>query len=188
MKIKTFKFDTVYSIDKIRKFLKFLFLHIFTRMLYIKSIMRFELLQLNHIKQSPKKANTIFLLEFVGNFRGCVEHMFCYLIYNNCSLIKKFIHKNGLPSSKKVAFICFNKKLFKNDEKCVLFPVKRSLFVLKIYLNFFLDFFGYVKNGLMRKLRFQNWWHHRLGYLQLQYKYCPISHEVKAVRRRNLFC
>ena len=133
LNIKTLKFDTVYSIDKIWKSLKFLFLHIFSRMLYIKSIIRFELLQLNHIKQSPKKANTIFLLEFVGNFRGCVEHMFCYLIYNNCSLIKKFIHKNGLPSSKKVAFICFNKKLFKNDEKCVLVPVKMSLFVLQIF-------------------------------------------------------
>ena len=59
--------------------------------------------------------------------------MFCYLIYNNWSLIKKFILKNGLPSSKKVAFICFNKKSFKNDEKCVLFPVKISLFVLKIF-------------------------------------------------------
>ena len=59
--------------------------------------------------------------------------MFCYLIYNNCSLIKKFIYKNGFPSSKKVAFIWFNKKLFKNDEKCVLFPVKMSLFVLKIF-------------------------------------------------------
>ena len=59
--------------------------------------------------------------------------MFCYIIYNNWSLIKKFILKNGLPSSKKVAFICFNKKSFKNDEKCVLFPVKISLFVLKIF-------------------------------------------------------
>ena len=46
-------------------------------------------------------------------------------------MIKKFILKDGLPSSKKVAFIYFNKKSFKNDEKCVLFPVKMSLFVLK---------------------------------------------------------
>ena len=37
--------------------------------------MKFELLQLNHIKQSLKKANTIFLLEFVGNFRGYVEYI-----------------------------------------------------------------------------------------------------------------
>ena len=59
--------------------------------------------------------------------------MFYYLIYNNWSLIKKFVLKNWLPSSQKVAFICFNKKSFKNDEKCVLFPVKMSLFVLKIF-------------------------------------------------------
>ena len=76
--------------------------------------------------------------------------MFCCLI-----LIKKFILKNGLPSSKKVPFICFNKKPFKNDERCALFPVKMSLFVLKIF-QFFLEFFGYVKSGLVRKLRFQN--------------------------------
>ena len=42
--------------------------------------MRFELLQLNHIKQSPKKANAFFSLEFVGNFRGFVEHI-CFAIY-----------------------------------------------------------------------------------------------------------
>ena len=48
-------------------------------------------------------------------------------------MIKKFILKDGLPSSKKVAFIYFNKKSFKNDEKCVLFPVKMSLFVLKTF-------------------------------------------------------
>ena len=59
--------------------------------------------------------------------------MFCYLICNNWSLIKNFILKNGLPSNNKVAYIYFNKKVFKNDEKCVLFPVKMSLFVLKIF-------------------------------------------------------
>ena len=160
LNIKTLKFDTVYSIDKIRKSLKFLFLHIFTRMLYIKSIIRFKLLQLNHIKQSPTKANTIFSLEFVGNFKG---FMYCYLVYNNWSLIKTLILKNGLLSSKKVAFIWFNKKLFKNDEKSVLFPVK-MLFLFLTYSNFCLDLFGYVKSGLMKKLRFQNLWRHRLGY------------------------
>ena len=160
LNIKTLKFDTEYSIDKIRKSLKFLFLHIFTRMLYIKSIIRFKLLQLNHMKQSPKKANTIFSLEFVGNFKG---FMYCYLVHNNWSLIKTLILKNGLLSSKKVAFIWFNKKLFKNDEKSVLFPVK-MLFLFLTYSNFCLDLFGYVKSGLMRKLRFQNLWRHRLGY------------------------
>ena len=79
LNIKTLKFGTVNSMVKIWKPLKFLFLHIFTRMLYIKSIIRFELLQLNHIKQSPKKANTIFSLEFVGNFRGYVKHI-CFAI------------------------------------------------------------------------------------------------------------
>ena len=90
LNIKTLKFNKVHSIDKIWKSLKFLFLH----MLYIKSIKRFELPQLNHIKQSPKKANTIFSLEF--------DH---------------WLKSSFISSSKKVAFICFNKKPFKNDEK-----------------------------------------------------------------------
>ena len=130
LNIKTLEFDRVYSLDKI---FKVSLSHIFTKMLYIKSIIRPELLQLNHIKQSSKKANTIFFIRACWKFqRLCGRYMFCYLIYNNWSLIKKLVIKNGLPFSKKIAFVCFNKKPFKNDEKCVLFPVKMSLFVLKI--------------------------------------------------------
>ena len=73
--------------------------------------------------------------------------MFCCLI-----LIKKFILKNGLPSSKKVPFICFNKKPFKNDERCALFPVKMSLFVLKIF--YFLSWlFWLCENRLDEKTK-----------------------------------
>ena len=59
--------------------------------------------------------------------------MFCYLICNNWSSIKKFILKNELSFSKKPSFICFNKKPFKNDEKCVLCPVEMSRIGLKIF-------------------------------------------------------
>ena len=118
LNIKTFKFDTLYSIDKIWKSLKLLFLHIFTRMLYIKSIIRFELLQMNQIKQSPKS----FFIRVCWKFQTlCGTYMSCYLIYNNWSLIKKFVLKNGLSSSKKIAFISFTKKPFENYEKIFLF-------------------------------------------------------------------
>ena len=63
--------------------------------------------------------------------------MFCYLICNNWSLMKKFILKNELSFSKKPSFICFNKKPFKNDEKCVLCPVKMSRIGLKIFAFLF---------------------------------------------------
>ena len=54
--IKSLKFDSVNSIDKIWSFLKFLFL---TRMVYTKMIIKFELLQLNHIRHLPKKSTTL---------------------------------------------------------------------------------------------------------------------------------
>ena len=75
--------------------------------------------------------------------------MLCCLIYNNWSLIKEFI----LPSSKKVAFICFNKKPFRNNEKCVLLPVKISLFVLKIF-KFWSWLFWFCKKWLDEKTKF----------------------------------
>ena len=92
--------------------------------------------------------------------------MFCYLIYNNWSLIKKFILKNGLPSSKKVAFICFNKKSFKNDEKCVLFPVKISLFVLKIF-KFLFRLFWLCKKCLNEKTKVSKFMTSQTGILTI---------------------
>ena len=133
LNIKILKFDAVYLIDKIWQSLKFLFLHIFSRMLYIKSISDLSYCSLI-ISSSYLRKLIQFFIRVCWKFqRLCGTYMFCYLIYNNWSLIKKFILKNELPYSKKVAFICFNKKPFKNDEKCVLFPVKMSLFVLKIF-------------------------------------------------------
>ena len=139
---------------------------------------------------------SLFIFHFFSYFiificwkfqRLCGTYLFCYLICNNWSLIKKFILKDGIPSSKKVACISFNKKPFKMMKNVFYFLLK-CLFLFLRYLNFCPDFFGYVKNGLMRKPTFQNLLHHRLGYKQLQNVYCAISHELKAVRRWNLFC
>ena len=82
-----------------------------------------------------------FLLELVGNFRRYEEHLCFRSNLQYWSLIKKILLKIKLSPFKKVAFICFNKKPLKNDEKCFLFHVKSCP-----------DFFGHVKNGLMRKL------------------------------------
>ena len=164
LNIKILKFDTVYQIDKIWKSLKFLFLHIFSRMLYIKSIIRFELLQLNHIKQSPKKANTNFLLEFVGNLRGYVEHI-CFAVL--FTIIDHWFRSSSLKIDshlpKKLLLFVSIKSPLKMVKSVFCFLLK-CLFLFLRYLNCCSDFFGYVKSGLMRKLRFQNLWRHRLGY------------------------
>ena len=92
--------------------------------------------------------------------------MFCYLIYNNWSLITKFILKNGLPSSKKVGFICFDKKSFKNDEKCVLFPVIISLFVIKIF-KFLFWLFWLCKKCLNEKTKVSKFMTSQTGILTI---------------------
>ena len=159
LNIKTLKFDTVYSIDKTWKFLKFLFLHNFTRIFYIKSI-RFELLQLNQIKQSPKKANTIFSLEFVKNFRSYVKHI-CFAVW--FTIIDHWLKNSSSHLPKKLLLFALIKsplKIMKN----VFYFLLKYLFLFLRYLNFGLDFFGSVKSDSMRKLSFQNLWRHRLGY------------------------
>ena len=98
--------------------------------------------------------------------RLCETYMFCYLIYNNWSLITKFILKNGLPSSKKVGFICFDKKSFKNDEKCVLFPVIISLFVIKIF-KFLFWLFWLCKKCLNEKTKVSKFMTSQTGILTI---------------------
>ena len=94
-----------------------------------------------------------FFIRVCCNFqRLCGTYMFCYLICNNWSLIEKFILKNGLPSSKRVAFIFFNKKCFKNDQKCISFPFKISLFVLKTF-KFLSWLFWFCKKWLDKKTK-----------------------------------
>ena len=61
-------------------------------------------------------------------------------------------------------------------------------FALKaIFLSFCLDFLVIYKNGLIRKTRlmFENLSGHSLINKQLQYTYCLIPQEVKAIRQSN---
>ena len=81
-------------------------------------------------------------------------------------MIKKFILKDGLPSSKKVAFIYFNKKSFKNDEKCVLFPVEMSLFVLKTF-KFLSRRFWSCKKWLDKKTKVSKFMKSQTGILTI---------------------
>ena len=131
-------------------------------MLYVKRIIRLELLQLNHIKQSPKKANTIFSLELVGDFRGYVEHICLAILFKIIDLwLKSSSLKMDSQLPKKLVLFASVKSPL--NEKPFYFLLK-CLFLFLRHLNFCLDFFGYVKSGLMRKLRFQNLWRLRLGY------------------------
>ena len=146
MNIKSLKFD------KIWKSLKFLFVHIFIRILDIKRISRFKLLQLNHIRQLPKTTSKMFSLELIGNFRSYVEDIIFNLIYNNCLLIKTIVRKVVLSHSKKVVFTCYNKKPFKNM-KTVFYFMLKCLFLFLRNLLFFPDFSSHITSVLMRKLR-----------------------------------
>ena len=56
----------------------------------------------------------------------------------------------------------------------------KALFVFKV-LKFFSQLFSHVEKTawLEKESEFQNLWCRRLVNKQLQYTYCPISHEVK---------
>ena len=123
----------------------------------------------------------------------------------SCSLIKKkekkifeccgrnklkFINlkwiKVGLSPSKKNCVICFiesHLRMMKNAFNFIL----NALFVLKIF-KFLSWLLGHVEKTvwLEREGWFQNSWRHNLVNKQLQYTYCPISHEVKATKQLNL--
>ena len=134
LNIKTLKFDTVQSIDKIWKSVKFPFLYIFSRMLYIKSIIRLELLLLNHTKQSPKKANTIFSLELVGNFRGYAEHICLAILFTiiDLWLTSSSLKMDSQPPKKLVLFASIksplNEKPFYFLLQCLFLYIGKSMF------------------------------------------------------------
>ena len=108
------------------------------------------------------------------------------------SVRQKSAKKNGeiyhrsfnvrLPLSKKIVYL-LRSKFFKNDEKWFLFHLKSSLHYKDIQI-FLLTFWSCSKNGLTRKIWFfQSLWWQNLVNKQLQYAYCPNSHEVKATRQ-----
>ena len=179
--IKVMKFDTVYSIELDMKILKLLFLHVFSRMLCIKSIIRFQLLQLNHIKQSTKKANRIFLLEFVGNLRCYVGHIRFAI---ECTIIDHWLKILSLKMDShlttKLAIFTSIKRSLKMMKNVFYFLLK-CLFLFLRYLDFCADFFGYVKSTLMRKSQ--------IGMLTISIRLLwSDNHEVKAFRWWNFFC
>ena len=59
--------------------------------------------------------------------------------------------KASLLPSKKLSFICFSEKPFKNNKKCILFHLKNS-FVIKMF-NFCSDFSGHVGKRLDKKTK-----------------------------------
>ena len=92
--------------------------------------------------------------------------------------------KSGSHLPKKLCYLR-GWKPFKNDEKCFYF-ISKAFFVLKIF-KILSRHFGHRKNSLIRKIRSTSKLKgHTLVYKQFQYKYCPISHNVKATRQWNL--
>ena len=98
--------------------------------------------------------------------------------YPNNMILKPYFH---LPKKA----VLFQWEPFKNDEKCFLFHLKSSFVkIFKILFWFFyhLDKMAWLEiQDLLQSLS-----HHNLVNKQLQYIYCPISHEVHATTQRNL--
>ena len=90
--------------------------------------------------------------------------------------------KVGLLPSKETCYL----KPFKNYEKCFLFHLKNSFRSQDIYV-LVMTFWSCRKKGLIRKIKLTSkFMTSQPAHKQLQYKYCPISHEVKATRQCNL--
>ena len=134
----------------------------------------------------------LFIIELFGdNIFFCAEVSH----FQHHTLSAWRILKVGLSPAKNNCFICFNESAlkmmknvfyFENDEKCFLFHLKRSFHSKGIQI-FVLIFWPCGKNVLIRKIRLiSNLWRHSLIKKQLQYTYCPMSHEVKATRQWNL--
>ena len=77
---------------------------------------------------------------------------------------------------------CFyvNPNIKWNFQICISVPL--------IYLNFCSDFFGNAGKQFDEKAKFNLKIYdvNKLGNKWLQYTYCPVSHEVKTIRKRNL--
>ena len=90
LNIKTLKFDTVYSIDKIWKIFKVSLSPYFQQNALHKKY-KIWVTAVESIISSNHLRKLIVCWKFQ---RLCGAYMFCYLIYNNGSLIKKFINSN----------------------------------------------------------------------------------------------
>ena len=65
----------------------------------------------------------------------------------------------------------------------MLFILPSNLFSFSRYLNFCVDILVIKKNALIRKISL---WCHNPGHKQLEYTYCPVSQEVKAIRQHKM--
>ena len=90
---------------------------------------------MNHTKQSPKKANTIFSLELVGNFRGYVEHICLAILFTiiDLWLTSSSLKMDSQPPKKLVLFASIKSPL---NEKPFYFLLK-CLFLFLRYLRLF---------------------------------------------------
>ena len=117
------------------------------------------------------------------SMRSCWKQMFSKRAH---ALSFPNIIKVGLSSSKKDCFIYFNESVVKMIKNAFCVTLK-ALLVLKIF-KFLSWLFGHAEKTawLERRVYFQNLWRHNLVKKELQYTYCPISHEVETSRQWNL--
>ena len=102
--------------------------------------------------------------------------------YNSDFCIPYKIFKVGLSTSN--FFYLLQKKPFKFGEKYVLINLKTFFLFLKCFC---LDFLVIYKSGSITKIRLiPTFMKLQPVSKQLQYTYCPISHELKANRQWNL--
>ena len=102
------------------------------------------------------------------------------------NLLTVLYFKVGLSPSKQNCFVCFKESPLKMMNNTCYFTLK-VLSVLKIFKFLSWLFWSYRKSSLIRKTRLiSTFWRHSLVKKQLQYTYCPISHEIKAVRQWHL--
>ena len=107
-----------------------------------------------------------------------------HLLLSNISRINTILLNNirgylvGLSPSKEKCFICFNESPLKMAKNVFFYFILKVPLVQR-YFNFFMTVCSYRKNGLISEK-------HNLVNKQLQYRYCPISHEVKTIKQWNL--
>ena len=112
--------------------------------------------------------------------------MFCSFAVVKHSLSSSLNIKVVPHLSKIFIIICFNDSPSKMVKNAFYFILK-ALFVLKIF-KFLSWLFGHVGKTawLERSDEFWNLGRHNVVRKQLQWIYCPISHEVKATRQWSL--
>ena len=140
--------------------------------------------------KTDRKYHLLKKLRAATNFvRHLQRHELKFFFRLDCHFLKCcFVCQSPLKSGSHLPkkFVLFGsmKALYRWRE--MLLFHRKSFFRSQFILIFVLDFWLYKTTWLEISCWFQNLWLQSLVNKQLQYKYCLISHEVKATRKWNL--